>query len=112
MEIEHNVFAAVVDPEPGMARKLALTARMTVACHSSLSGKRSHLCLRHSTYQGRLDSGLCIEIVQEFLYVHPTYETININISEAFEHYCWNPKHDDCDASQERRLVIFAPPAQ
>jgi hypothetical protein len=111
-EMEHNAFVAIVEPKPGTARMLALTTIMMIACHSSLSGKRSHLGLRHSTYQGRLSFGLCTEIVHESLHIHPTYETIDIDISEAFEHHCWNPEHDDCNASHEKRFSVFAPLAQ
>jgi len=107
MEIQHKVFVAVVDPKPGMRRMMELTAMMMVACHSSLSSKHSHLCLQHSTYQGCLGFGLCNEIIQKFIHVHPTYKAIAINIFEAFD--CWNPVYK---ASQERRLVIFAPLAQ
>jgi hypothetical protein len=111
-EIEHNAFVVVAEPKPGMARMLALTTMMMIACRSSLSGKHSHLSLRHSTYQGRLGFGLYTEIVHKSLHIHPTYETIDIDTSEAFKHHCWNPKHDDCNTSHERSFWVFAPLAQ
>lgn len=71
----------------------ASTAMTTVACQTGLSGKRSHLSPRHSTYYGSLSFRLCTEVVYEFLHVHPVYETVDIYLSEAFERHHWNPKH-------------------
>lgn len=89
--MEHIVLVGSGEPKPGIARILALTAMITLAYQSNLSGERSQFGPIHSTYHGSLSFSLSIEIVYESPHVYPVYESININIFEVFEHHNWNP---------------------
>jgi len=60
--------------------------------------------------EGSLSSSLCIEVVYESLHVHPVYKTVDVYISEAFEHHHWDPKHGDCNGSHERRIFQISAP--
>jgi hypothetical protein len=108
--MEHIVLVGSGEPKPGIARILALTAMITLACQSKQSGEWSRLGPIYITYHGSLGFSLGIEIVHEFPHVYPVYETININAFEAFEYHNWNPKHSDCDASHEGRVFKISTP--